>query len=188
MKAEQGWRSAECDPQFSSRESLLLAHSPAPTVQALPPSYGAAHRYSAELLPPARGPHGQCSPHPLPSQEGYIFSPEFHLHMRGVELGMPQETLSWRLFPFFNPIWLSSFVAFLHISCGMSICYLSGLLIRVSGRGRSNGLQEPKYVTATLLSLSTKIHNLHEKLEQAALTSPILHMPHEQDPNYFTFL
>lgn len=74
----------------------------------------------------------------------------------GWDLGTPQETLSWRRLPFFNPIWVSSFAAFPHISCAMSIRYSSGLLIRVSGRGRSNGLQEPKYITATLLSLSTK--------------------------------
>lgn len=150
-------------------------------------SHGAAPRYSAELLPPSRGRHGQCNPHPLHSQEGLHPSCIPCAYVTGGSWGCPCRD-SWQLFPFFNPIWMSSFAAFLHISCGMSICYRSGLLIRVSGRGRSNGLQEPKYVTATLLSLSTKIRNLHEKLEQAALTSPILHMPHEQDPNYFTFL
>lgn len=74
----------------------------------------------------------------------------------GQDLGRPQEMLSLGLFLFFNPIWVSSFAVFLHISCAMLIRYCSGLLIRVSGRGRSNGLQEPKYIIAMLLSLSTK--------------------------------
>lgn len=190
MHIHWGWRKTVCLcsgmilPYIRGCKKLFSSNSPRSELD-IP--WGST-QILCRAATPIQGPTWSVQPTPPPLPGGFTSLLHPMRICDGWELGMPRERLYWQLFPFFNPIWMSSFAAFLHISCGMSICYRSGLLIRVSGRGRSNGLQEPKYVTATLLSLSTKIRNLHEKLEQAALTSPILHMPHEQDPNYFTFL
>lgn len=155
MQCQLGWRRTlclcsgavlpciqGCNKLFSSNSPKAEMNIPQESIQMLcraaATGQAACPATAAHGVPTRRNLHPSC-PCPTCTLDGW-------------DLSTLWEMLSQRCFP----IWMSSFAGFPCISYAMSICCHSGLLIRVSGRGRSNGLQEPKYITATLLCLCTK--------------------------------